>query len=222
MNYNYGLSKDGTLSIIQKIDIINSNKVDNELLQYLKEKFNNLKIEILHDCDGNIMDLMNDGLLEGWCWQTTQTAILFLDNNSYIKRGYLNQEKDKKYYHSWIELNHNNKNYVFDPCLNILVDKKIYDELFEVDILSTIPSNKVKEFVLNYIKEHKNDKKKESSISNYLKRMFPESYERIKDEIIINPTEDITSPIYRGSVGYKANIEDDKILSLTAHYYLNA
>ena len=222
MKQDYGLSLDGTYSINQKIDIINSNKVDIELLEYLKEAYKNLKIEILGDYKGNLLELMNKGLLEGWCFETSQTAILFLNDKSYIKRGYLNLQKDKKYYHSWLELNYNEKNYVFDPCLNILVDKKIYDELFEVDILSTIPSNIVKEFVFNYIKEHKNDKKKESSISNYLKRMFPESYERIKDEIIINPTEDITSPIYRGSVGYKANIEDDKLLSLTAHYYLTA
>ena len=222
MNQVNNLSIDGTLSINQKLQVIKSNKIDIELLEYLKEKFNNLKIEITSKYDGNILDLMEKGLLEGWCWQTTQTAILFLDNNSYIKRGYLNLEKDKKYYHSWTELNYNEKNYVFDPCLNIIVNKDIYNELFEVNTLSSISSKKVKDFFLEYINEHKNDKKKESSITDYLHKMFPESFERIKGEIVIKSTEDLYSPIYRGDVGYKANIENNKILSLTAHYYLNA
>ena len=211
------LAKDGNLSIMQKLDIINSNKVDKEIYEILKSKFDNLKIEILSKNKGNLFDLMEKGLLEGWCWQTTETAMLFLDDNYYIKRGNLIIENDKKYYHSWIEFD----NYVFDPCLNIFVDKQIYNYVFTPEVISTISSKQVKDYFIRYINENKNKKREKSCIDDFFSKVCPESYERQKDEILILSNDNVYSPMYRNNTGYKAQIEDDKILSLTAHYYLN-
>lgn len=211
------LGKDGNLSIIQKLDIINSNRVNKKIYESLKSKFDNLKIEILASNKGNLFDLMEKGLLEGWCWQTTETAILFLEDNYYIKRGNLITENNRKYYHSWIEYD----NYVFDPCLNIFVNKKIYDYIFTPEVIATISSKQVKDYFIKYIKENKTKKQEKSYLDNFLSRVCSESYERQKNEVLILSNDDVYSPMYRNNVGYKAQIEDDKILSLTAHYYLN-
>ena len=32
------------------------------------------------------MDLMEKGVLEGWCWQTTETAALFMQDDAIIYR----------------------------------------------------------------------------------------------------------------------------------------
>ena len=53
---------------LDKFKIIRANKVYDEVYKYLESHFDNLKIEILGDYEGNLMDLMNKGLLEGWCW----------------------------------------------------------------------------------------------------------------------------------------------------------
>ena len=45
---------------------------------------------------------------------------------------------------------------------------------------------------------------------------------RIKGEVVCHGKEDINHPLFRNGVGYKANIESNKIKSLVAHYYLNA
>lgn len=211
------LGKDGNLSIIQKLDIINSNRVNKKIYESLKSKFDNLKIEILASNKGNLFDLMEKGLLEGWCWQTTETAILFLEDNYYIKRGNLITENNRKYYHSWIEYD----NFVFDPCLNIFVNKKIYDYIFTPEVIATISSKQVKDYFIKYIKENKTKKQEKSYLDNFLSRVCSESYERQKNEVLILSNDDVYSPMYRNNVGYKAQIEDDKILSLTAHYYLN-
>ena len=55
---------------LDKFKIIRANKVCDDVYKYLESHFDNLKIEILGDYEGNLMDLMNRGLLEGWCWQT--------------------------------------------------------------------------------------------------------------------------------------------------------
>ena len=88
------------LTLEQRINILNSKRVDLEVLNYLANKFSHLKIEVCGDYEGDILYLMEKGLLEGWCWQTTASSIIFLNDNDYIERGYLKFSKDKDYYHS--------------------------------------------------------------------------------------------------------------------------
>ena len=68
---------------------IRMHQAPSEVYNYLKSLFVALHIEIVGKYEGNLMDLMNQGLLEGWCWQTTETASLFMDDSSYIERGNL-------------------------------------------------------------------------------------------------------------------------------------
>lgn len=198
-NYNEKCKKEEK----ERFKKINSCKVDKTIYEYLKNNFTNLKIEILEDYSGNIIELMENGKLEGWCWQTIETAILFLDNNSYLKRGYLKFSDKRNYYHSWIQFNFENEEYIFDPCLNIISSKNDYYSIFEINEIASINSKEIKEYFINYIKNHS------ESLINKSK------------EILIFGDNNPNSPMYRNCVGYKTDLENGKIKKIVAHYYLN-
>lgn len=212
----------------ERFERIYSQKTKQEVFRYLKSHFSNLKIEICGDYEGNIMELMQKGVLNGWCWETTEMAILFLEDNAYIQRGNLKFGKYETYYHSWIIFAFKGIDYVFDPCLQILCKKDIYDKVFEVEIKGEVTAEEVRAYFINYIT---NPPKKEltpeereyaKKINQMFARILGEnSFERQKDEIVIYDKEDVNAPMYRNGVGYKAEIKNGKIRKLVAHYYMN-
>lgn len=220
---NVGLSQD------ERFKILEENRADIEVYKYLKEKLKNLTIEVCGDYEGLVLDLMSCRALEGWCWQTTESSIIFLNDNDYIERGNLIFERykllDKKYYHSWINFSYNDLEYTFDPYLNILCDKKIYQEVFEIDVMGRVNANEVRDELINAILNPKSKKIDNSSsskfIDKFMKKYFGDTLEQKKDEIHITGNDDVNSPMYRNSTGYKAEIEDGKIKKLVAHFYLN-
>ena len=212
-----------------KFELLNSEKIDKEIYKYLKEFFNGLLIEILGDYQGNIMNLMYSGKLEGWCWQTTSTAALFMPDDVLVVRGDLELGKYNHYYHGFILFDYKENKYVFDPCLNLINSAELFFKTFKVDIKGYVTAKEVKEFFINYIN---NPPKKKEYVSQeaidianrIMKKMFGEDYlENRKKEVVINDKENPNAPMYRNNSGYKdINIENNKIKSLTVHYYLNA
>lgn len=205
----------------QRFSRISMHKAPTEVYNYVKSHFDNLHIEIINKYEGNIMDLMNRGVLEGWCWQTTETASLFLDDESYIERGNLRFDKHRLYYHSWINFTYKEKEYVFDPCLQILCQKEYYSRIFEVEVIGRVTAREVKEYFIDYIAnppERKTDKKIISILRDIIGE---EALERTKGEIVIRGKEDPNAPMYRNGVGYKTTLENGKIKKLIAHYYIN-
>lgn len=225
--------------LYEKINKIKELKCEKEVYEYLKCILKDLKVEITSKYKKNdIFELMNKGALEGWCFQTSECCILFFKDDDYIQRGNLKSDalidnvfpwvkystqKEENYYHSWIVFDYNNKEYVFDPCLQIISLKDDYYNIFTPDILGMVLSKDVKKYVIKEINEKKEEIKKESNILNFLNsNINQEVKERLDKEIVLKSSEDVNSPNYRNTSGYIINIEDDKILSLTAHYYLNA
>lgn len=206
------------LTEMERFAEIRMHKVPKEVYEYIKSFFDNLHIEIVGKYEGNLMDLMERGVLEGWCWQTTETASLFLPDDSYIERGDLKFASNKLYYHSWINFKYKGKEYIFDPCLQILCEKKYYQKIFEITIKGKVTAKKVKEYFLNYIS---NPPKKETNeeVSNIMKMLFGESNERTKGEIVIHDKENPNAPMYRNGVGYKTELKNGQIKKLVAHYY---
>lgn len=206
------------LTEMERFAKVRMHKAPEEVFEYLKSLFDNLHIEIVGRYEGNLIDLMNRGVLEGWCWQTTETASLFMDDNSYIERGNLKFNLYNLYYHSWINFKYKGIEYVFDPCLQMLCRKTYYDKIFEVQVKGKVTAKQVKEYFINYIS---NPPKKETNeeVSEIMKMIFGEPSERTKDEIVIHDEENPNAPMYRNGVGYKATLEDGKIKRLVAHYY---
>lgn len=205
----------------EKFTILRSKIIDVEVVEYLMNKLNNLHIKVLEKYEGSLFELMPVDKLEGWCWQTTESAIVFLNDDDYIERGILKfDKKTPNYYHSWIVFNFNGAEYVLDPCLNFLCKKSDFSKIFEIDVKGKVTAKTVRE---ELIRQVTTPKQRDKSFEAFMKLVLGDSYESYietkKDEVIVNGPEDVNTPLYRNGAGYKVEIENEKIKKLTVHYY---
>ncbi|MBR4618339.1 MAG: hypothetical protein IKO49_03445 [Bacilli bacterium] len=210
----------------EKFRILHSKRIDSKVIEYLMQKLNNLHIEVLGDYEGSLFQLMPVGKLMGWCWQTTESVIVFLNDNDYIERGNLYfDERTPEYYHSWICFNYNGIEYVLDPCLSFLCKKDDYSKIFEVDVKGKVSAKAVKEELIRQITAPKEEDSSEEhkSFERVMRAIFGEAYDKFKEEkkgeVIVDAPEDVNTPLYRNGAGYKTELEDGKIKKLTVHYY---
>ena len=210
----------------EKFRILNSKRINPKVVEYLMERFRNLYIEVLGKCKGSLFLLMYIEGLEGWCWQTTESAIVFLNDDDYIERGYLHlSEQQPRYYHSWICFNYNGTEYVLDPSLNLLCKKSDYSRIFEAEVIGMVNAKAVKEELIRQVTAPKKvDNSEEAQMFNRVMRnIIGSSYDKIKeekkDEVIVDGPEDVNTPLYRNGAGYKTEIENGVIKKLTVHYY---
>lgn len=209
-----------------RFKILRSKRIEPKVVEYLMEKLNNLYIEVLGDYKGSLFELMPVGKLEGWCWQTTESAIVFLNDDDYIERGDLKfDETTPKYYHSWMCFKYDDVEYVLDPCLNLLCKKDDYSKIFEVDVKGRVSAKDVKEELIRQITTPKNEdnSRAHKSFERFLKRQLGDSYEKYNEkkqnEVIVHGPENVNTPLYRNGAGYNAEFTDGKIKKLTVHYY---
>ncbi len=187
---------------------------------YLKERLRNLDIEILTDEKQKLFDLMNKNKLMGWCWQTTESASLFLNDDDYIERGMLDlDELDHGYYHSWICIKYNQKEYVFDPCFNLICLKEDYEKVFFANVYANVYAKDVKETFIKSVQNHKYVEEKNTILKMMLREKYQEYIKRKEQEVFIKAKEDVNEPFYRSGAGYFADIENENIRRLTVHYY---
>lgn len=215
-----------SLTVEEKFKILHSKIINPNIVVYLMEKLNNLHIEVLGKYNGSLFELMQKGKLEGWCWQTTESAIVFLNDDDYIERGNLYfDERTPEYYHSWICFKFDGIEYVLDPCLNLLCKKSDYSKIFEITIKGKVSAKEVKEEMFNQITATKKEDNTEiyKTSKSFMKSFIGGQYEKYLDktnnEIILDGPEDVNTPLYRNGAGYKTKIENDKIKKLTVHYY---
>ena len=62
----------------EKFKLLRSKRINPKIVEYLIKRLSKLHIEVLGNYEGSIFELMPVGKLEGWCWQTTESAIVFL------------------------------------------------------------------------------------------------------------------------------------------------
>ena len=192
---------------------------------YLRNKFNDLKIEILSNPASDLFSLSETGKLEEWCWETTETAILFMNDNDYIERGYLTiDENEEEYYHSWICFRFLGTEYTYDPCFDILCKKEKYNQAFKAKVISKITAKKAKDYFINYMENPPKISEEKQELYNSADQVFKtllgeHAFDKCENEMIIPNIDDINSPMFRNGVGYKADISNGKIKQLVAHYY---
>lgn len=210
----------------EKFEILRSKKIDKKIIEYLVQKLSNLYIEVLGDYEGSLFELMPVGKLEGWCWQTTESAIVFFNDDDYIERGNLKfDERTPKYYHSWICFKFNNTEYVLDPCLSLLCKKSYYSKIFETEVNGKVSAKEVKGELIKQITTPKkeNNSEKDNFFEEFLKEILADKYDdyknQKKNEVVVGGPENVNAPLYRNGSGYKVEFENDKIKKLTVHYY---
>jgi hypothetical protein len=209
----------------EKYQVLKNEKVPKEVLLYLKERLQELTITKNYEKKrGNILELMPQGALNGWCWETTEAASLFFHDEDCIKRGLLkvDEHQDRDYHHAWIKFSYENEQYVFDPCLNLICKEKNYNRIYAANIVSSIPAKAVKEAVITYIKN-----KPVLPISRAdqfiakLEGVSIEQYQKEQEkEIYIYGDNNISSPLFRNTATYEVELENEKIKKLVAHYFI--
>ena len=205
----------------EKFKILNSKRVNSQVIRYLMHRLSKLYIEVLGDYQGSLFELMRAGKLVGWCWQTTESAIVFLDDSDIILRGYLKlDERTPRYYHSWISFTFKENEYVFDPCFDLLCKKEDYYKIFEVEVKGRVTAKEVKEELIRQLISPKQEIEDDflKKLQIFLENTLGEC-ERQKNEVVVSAPEDVNTPLYRNGAGYKAEIENNQIKKLTVHYY---
>lgn len=210
------------LSLEKTFHTLYYQKMDKKVLEYLRNILKGLYIKITEDYEGAILSLMSAGKLEGWCWQTTESAIPFFDDNDSIERGTLQFGYGYPgYYHSWICFQFEGEEYVFDPCLMILCKKEDYYKTFLVELQGKVSAHDVKAELLKQIelsRQRESTSPETRDSQKFWERYFGDSHSR-EGEVVMCGPEDVNTPFYRSNVGYKAEMEKGKIKKLVAHYY---
>ncbi len=215
------------LDLEKKFYMLHYKNADIKVLRYLRNILKGLYIEVLGEDEGAIFELMSSGALEGWCWQTTESAIIFFDEDDYIERGNLKFGYGyPDYYHSWICFKFEEEEYVFDSCLNMLCKKSDYYKTFSVELKGSVSAHDVKTELLRQMNTPHQEKKfaSETDYSKILwQKYFGDYYREYRKsregETVICGPEDVNTPFYRSNVGYRVQIEEGKIKKLVAHYY---
>ena len=202
------------------LEILQAKEVSPKIEEYLTNILSNLYVEILGKHAGYFTDLLKKRRFEGWCWQTTEAAIVFFKDDDYIERGNLNlNERNTEYYHSWICFKYEDNDYVFDPCLMIICSKEDYHNTLEATVLGSVTAKEVREEVIRQINNHFNSDKEKEKYS-FITRFFgDEYYQKCKNEVVMHGPEDVNTALYRNGAGYTTEIEDNKIKKLKVHYY---
>lgn len=207
------------LSEDERFELLWQLPMDKAVFNYIESRLQNLTIEIGDGVFGNPIDLMIRGKLMGWCWQTTESAIVFFENNDCIERGYLTFGNRKEYWHSWMVIKFNYKYWVFDPCLRILVEKDVYYHVFEIaEVAGTVTAKDVRNELIYRIQQ--NTPKSFSPPSSFsMMSLMYKVLNKYRNETHIDGDNDVKTNMYRNNTGYTATISMGRIKTLIAHYY---
>lgn len=203
-----------------RIELLRQVKVQKEVMDYLKDCFKNFRISLYeYDFEQEFMDAMKRGMLIGWCWQTTESAIVFFKDEDYIERGALKFSTTRNYWHSWICFEFKNKIFVFDPCLQIIVEKEQYYHVFEISqIIRRVTAKSVKDDLVDKIQNKGWELIKENG-EFVLKLIASKNSLNEEYETKIWGNNNANSPMYLNNTGYVATIENNRIIKLIAFYY---
>lgn len=214
------------LNVNEKLEILRKQKINLKIKEYLDNILKDLTIEVLGNPEDNILNLMKKEKLEGWCFETTESSISFFKDNDCIERGVLFLDSYTPiYYHSWISFKYEGKDYVFDPCLNVICEKKYYYYLFKAKIKSRINSKIVKKELLKLISAPKTkyNPEVEYLVDELFKEILKDKYDDYKkdkeNEVRISGTGNIEDPFYINGCGYKVETKENEIIKIKVHYY---
>ncbi len=205
----------------RKFIIAKDSKIDLEVFPYLIKKLQNLTINVMGNYEGNPIQLMKHHYLKNWCYESTNTAIVFFNDEDLIERGSIVVYPNERFDHSWILFSFNGQKYVLDLALDVLCKKELYDSLFETHIEGYSSALKTRNYLIqNLLNPPKREYSKECmKFLERLEQLSGESFQRQKKEVQISGSNCINDAMYHGSMGYIGSVENGKIKTLSAHFY---
>lgn len=195
--------------------------MDIEIFPYLTEKLQNLNINVTGCYEGNPIDLMKNHYLQHWCYESTNTAIVFFDDEDFIERGSITVYPNERFSHAWIVFTFKKQKYILDLALDVLCKKELYDSLFEPKIEGYSSSLTTKDYLIQKLLNPPVEKHSKAGMEfiKKLERFSGESSKNPSKEVHIFGSNCIYDPMYRGNVGYIGSVENGKIKKLSAYFY---
>lgn len=179
--------------IKRKFELLGISNVDFNVVNYVKYLIKNTNIEMFGRDICSADKLIYDRKLEGYCFESTSILISNFNDDDYISRGNLYwTDNSDGYLHSWINFSLHGCDYVFDPTLSLLCLKKMYDELFNVSVISEISSRRVNDELIGLLNMY--------------------------DEVLINGSKNIGDNFYGNDIKVRGKVRNNKITHLYASY----
>jgi len=179
--------------IKRKFEMLNINNASFDIVNYVKYLIKNTNIEMFGIDMCNADKLIYDRKLEGYCFESTSIMISNFNERDYISRGNLYwTDNSDGYLHSWINFSIHGCNYVFDPTLSLLCLKEMYDELFNVSVISEISSRRVRDQLIGLLNRD--------------------------DEVFICGSNNIDDNFYGNSIKVRGKVNNNNITNLYASY----
>ena len=184
------------MSIDDKIKDMKFFKANLLARAYVHSLIGNLYIK-LSNHSGYANEVVKDGLLTNYSYEATSSIIPFFKENDLIIRGLLVDDWCRYFNHSWIKFTLHNKEYIFDPALNIIAQSDDYKGNFLPEVFGSVSSCQVKTDLLNILANGK---------------------ENQDGFIEVKKSNDINSSFYKADMQVNGEVINRKILTLTTKY----
>ena len=179
--------------IRRKFEMLDINNASFDVVNYVKYLLKDTYIEMFGMDMCSADKLIYDRKLEGYCFESTSILIPNFNDGDYISRGNLYwTDNSDGYLHSWINFSLHGFDYVFDPTLSLLCLKKIYDELFNVSVISEISSRSVRDELIGLL--------------------------NMNDEFFINGSKNVDDNFYGNDIKVRGKVKKNNISKLYASY----
>jgi hypothetical protein len=179
--------------IRRKFEMLDINNASFNVVNYVKYLIKDTYIEMFGIDMCSADKLIYDRKLEGYCFESTSIMISNFNDDDYISRGNLYWTSNSDgYLHSWINFSLHGCDYVFDPTLSLLCLKKMYDELFNVSVISEISSRRVNDELIGLLNMY--------------------------DEVLISGSKNIDDNFYGNDIKVRGKVKKNNISKLYASY----
>lgn len=145
----------------------------------------------------------------GWSYEIC-FLLVSLYEKAILNRGVvlLGNESELNY-HSWIEIFYHQKWYAFDPCLNRIYEKDVFDQIYQTKVMYSFTSDAIRNKLVYNL--YFPDKIPKSIMKNQL-------YQLIPNKGIILPSYNEEDLTYMVSFAYTLKKSHNTIQSLNAEY----
>jgi hypothetical protein len=164
--------------------------------KYIKQRLNPVTISKSPFGTASAIEMINEGNLEGYCWQSAIFLSVFFNNSDLVSRGdVILPDYYGDYFHSWIELKYKGQEYVFDPALDILRKKSDYYQELEVKLKHQIPVEIIKAELIDLVR---NSQKKAIFVlgTNNIKDVFFRTNSQVIAEVRENRVKKLAVKFY--------------------------
>lgn len=169
------------------------------LKSYIHILIDSLYIEVDNENKGIANEMIKYGNITSHPFETTISIIPFFKPQDELVRGRITISNKHVLEHAWIKFKFNERVYIFDPDINLLVPETIYYKIFKPQELAKLTADQVKNDILKTLSNKPNE-------DNWHE---------------ITQSDDINASFYKVNMSVRGENIKRKILTLTTRYHNN-